>query len=171
MNYQIINSVPSQELGIGRDRAPWEDGIDDVNGGHELSPRSVTYNEDNKEPLDPVINSFPQGLEALDMSLHRIKDRHVSLIVQRCPKLHTLDINATYFTQRSIHTIKDNLCETLVRLSLSSYWVYSFVELHDCCFLNIEGILKSAQSYSIAEIIFSSHVSYVFPNLVQIQFL
>ena len=123
-----------QELGIGCDRAPWEDGIDDVNGGHELSPRSATYNQDNKEPLDPVINSFPPGLEALDMSLHRIKDRHVSLIVQRCPKLHTLDINSTYFTQRSIHTIKDNLCETLVRLSLSSYWVYSFVELHDCCF-------------------------------------
>ena len=96
---------------------------------HELIPRSDKYHHDNVEfPLDPVINSFPSKLEALDMSLHRIKDRHVSLIVQRCPKLHTLDINATYITERSFDIIIDNMSETLVRLSVSSYWVFSFVE-------------------------------------------
>ena len=117
-----------KELGIGLDRAQWEEGID--NDQHELNPRSDKYNQDNENPLDPVIDSFPTGLEALDMSLHRIKDRHVSLIVKRCPKLQALDINSTYFTERSIETIKNNLSETLVRLSLCSNWVHIlFVKL------------------------------------------
>ena len=89
---------------------------------HQLNPESDEYDKDNDFSLDKLFNSLPTNLVSLDVSKFQIKDRHLKLITERCPKLSNLDLSETFITTKSLDTLKANLPQ-LCRLTVTSLWI------------------------------------------------
>ena len=96
---------------------------------HQLNPESEDYGNDNDFPLDQLFNSLPVNLESLDVSEFQIKDRHLMLIITRCPNLKALDLSETYITIESLYNLKVNLSQ-LCRLTVSSIWITDLRKYH-----------------------------------------
>ena len=136
-NYQWIEKIEKitnictscvnlKELGMGyalEDMMYWDSDCWYQSRNHHLNPESDGYEQDNPDfPLDNLFNNLPTNLEALDVANFQIKDRHLKLITERCPKLKYLDLTETFITTKSLDVIKDEL-PGLRRFSVSSMWI------------------------------------------------
>ena len=95
---------------------------DIVTSCKELSFLDLSYTNVSQDSLDFIASNLTEKIETLYLSaLDNIQDEHINILVRRCYKIATLEINYnTDVTNNSLASIIENLKPTLVKLSVNN---------------------------------------------------
>ena len=90
----------------------------------ELKEVDLAYLNDayglTDDDLHFVVKNIPTNVQKLNLSRCCIKDDHVKILVRRCNKIKTLNLEPTLITDDSLTNIRQHLNLTLEELSLGS---------------------------------------------------